>query len=490
MINIFFIRQGAPVNVLVRLHGVTMGFAVNLYTISKRDNSTKRPTGSGTSYSCVMKHGSGILRPSITLNLGLSNDPSQYNYAYIPAFERYYFIEEWYFEDALWTATLKVDVLATYKTEIGNSSLYVMRAAAESNGAITDLLYPAKTGCDFASDTKTNPWNSSSFIIGVVSENASMGSLKYYAVGSGQLAVICASLMDAESLITAANGFNLTDASQALQLSLVDPIQYIKTCVMLPVAYTDLVDLGASEQVKVFNFDVTVQGIVINPNTRVAKSFTFDIQKHPDTNSRGNYVNSAPFTNITLTIPPFGCIDIDTSVTCNASTLSVNVDIDPVTGKGVLVVSCNGIILNRLESQIGVPISLSSVTRDYVGAATSAAGAVGGAIGGFAAGGIGGAALGAASGIGNAIQSLMPRAQTVGSTGAFVSNRGQFKLDHQFFRPIADDNTHNGRPLCAVRQINTLSGYMIIQDGDVPINGTSTEDREIRAYLEGGFYYE
>lgn len=467
-----------------------MSFTVNLYTLAKRDNSTKQPTGTGTSYGCVLKHGSGIMRPSISLNFGLTADPSRYNYAYIPAFERYYFIEEWFFENALWTASLKIDVLATYKTEIGNSSLYVMRAAADSNGAITDLLYPARTGCSFASDTKANPWGSSSFIIGCVSKSASMGSIKYYAVGSGQLAVLCNMLMDSEQIITETNGFNLEDASQALQLSLVDPIQYVKTCIMLPVSYTELVDYGSSEAVKVFNFDVPIQGIVIAPNTRVSKTYSFSIQKHPDTNSRGNYVNSAPFTNITLTIPPFGCIDIDTSVTCNASTLSVDVDIDPITGKGVLVVKCNGIILNRLESQIGVPISLSSVTRDYVGGVTAAAGGVSSAIGGMLSGNIGGAVMGAMNGIGNAVQSLMPRSQTVGSTGAFVSNRGDFRLDHQFFRPIADDNTHNGRPLCAVRKINTLSGYMLIQDGDVAINGTSAEDKEIRNYLETGFYYE
>ena len=100
-----------------------MGFTVNLYTLSKRDNSTKRPTGNGTQFSCIIKSGSGILHPTISLDLGKTNDPSQYNYAYIPDFDRYYFIEEWYFDRALWTASLKVDVLATYKTEIGNSNL-------------------------------------------------------------------------------------------------------------------------------------------------------------------------------------------------------------------------------------------------------------------------------------------------------------------------------------------------------------------------------
>lgn len=467
-----------------------MSFTVNLYTLNKRDNSTKRPTGSGTSFDCVLKHGSGIMRPSISLNLGLTNDPSQYNYAYISAFERYYFIEEWYFENALWTASLKIDVLATYKTEIGSSSLYIMRASGASDGSITDLLYPAKTGCSFSSDTKTNPWTSSVFVIGVVNKSAAFGSLNYYAMSAGQLAVMCAQMMDAEQIITTANGFNLTDASQALQLSLVDPIQYVKTCIMLPVSITDISSTGSTGTVDVFNFTALATGTKILPASRIYKSYTFTIPQHPDTSARGNYVNSAPFTNLTLTIPPFGCIDIDTSVTANATSLNVEVEVDPISGKGILVVKCNGIILNRLESQIGVPISLSQVTRDYIGAATSAAGAVGGAIGGFMSGGIGGAALGAASGIGNAIQSMMPRAQTVGSTGAFVSNRGEFRLDAQFFRPIADDNTHNGRPLCQVRRIDTLSGYMIIQDGDVTINGTSAEDREIRSYLEGGFYYE
>ena len=104
--------------------------------------------------------------------------------------------------------------------------------------------------------------------------------------------------------------------------------------------------------------------------------------------------------------------------------------------------------------------------------------------------GLGGAFIGAASGVGNAVESLMPRAQTIGTTGSFVSNRGDFRLDHQFFRPVPDDNTHNGRPLCQVRQLNTLSGYMLIQDGDVQITGTATEDSKIRNYLESGFYYE
>lgn len=468
-----------------------MSFKVQLYTLSKRDNSTKQPTGTGTEFNCIIKTGSGIINPTISLDIGVSGNPSTYNYAYIATFGRYYFIEEWYFEQALWTASLRVDVLATYKSAIGSSSLYVMRSASAHDGSIIDTLYPAKAGCSFESTTVTNPWwDNISYVVGTVSRSGNMGSLAYYGMSSSAIHTMCQNLLDPTYIINTTNGFDLADASEALQLSLVDPIQYVKSCMALPVSLSDISNIGSAAVVYAFSWDTGATGYKIAQAPYINKSFSFSIKKHPDTNSRGNYVNSAPFTNISLTMPPFGVFDIDTSVTCNASTLTADIQIDPITGKGILTVKCNGVVLNRVEAQLGVPISLSSVTRDYIGAASGLAGAVGGAVTGAAFSGVGGALLGAASGIGNAINSLMPRASTIGTSGGFASGMGTFRLDHQFFRPIPDDNTHNGRPLCQVKTISTLSGYMIIQDGDVTINGTAAEDAKIRNYLESGFYYE
>ena len=467
-----------------------MAFTVRLYTLKKRDNSTKQPTGNGTEFSCVLKSGSGIMHPTITLDIGKTADPSQYNYAYIPAFARYYFIEEWYFDRALWTASLKVDVLATYKTDIGTANLYVMRCASEQDGNVIDTLYPAKSGCSFASDTKTNPWTSAeTYVIGVVSQDARCGSLIHYAMGRASFTALCQWLLS--DVVTTANGFKIEDCSLELQRSLVEPLQFIKSCVLLPVSINDTISsVSPNPHVVVYGWETTEGGKVLDENTAIEKTFTFTIQKHPDTASRGNYVNSAPFTSITLTVPPFGVFDIDTSVTCNASTLTATIRLDQITGKGTLTVECNGIVLNRIEAQIGIPVSMSSVTRDYLGAVSNIGGAIGGMAEGFLTGGLAGGVVGGLSGIGNAIQSLQARANTIGTTGSYGSLIGDFKLGHQFFRPIADDNTHNGRPLCAKRTINNLSGYIIVQDGDVSINGTSSEDAEIRQYLETGFYYE
>ena len=481
-----------------------MSFKVNLYTLSKRDNSTKRPNTTPVEHDCILKDGCSLFNPAIQLDMGLANDPSQYNYAYIPAFGRYYFIEDWYFSDRLWTAHMSVDVLATYKTKIGESSLYILRAAGAHNGNIIDTLYPAKTGCSYTRTLKNNPWNTTGvFIVGVVSSVANIGSLAYYCLNSTELATLCTNLTDPVNVIDAAYDFDPAELSTGLQLSLVDPMQYIKQCIMLPVSDADITNLGQGQALIVYRFDAGT-GKKVYPTSRIYKDFSFTIQKHPDTNSRGNYVNSKPYTNITLTIPPYGCIDIDTSVTCNASDLLVEIEIDPLTGKGILIVKAqfnndpdDNIVLNRIESQIGVPISLSSVTRDYIGAASSALSGFGGAVAGAAAGAFAGPAgiaagaiMGGGSSIGNAVESLMPRANTIGTTGSFAANHGEFRLDYQFFRPVDDDNTHNGRPYCNVRRIDSLSGYMLVQDGDVTIAGTATEDSKIRNYLETGFYYE
>lgn len=468
-----------------------MSFKVQLYTLSKRDNSTKQPTGAGTEFNCIMVDGCGILNPSIKLDLGTTTDPSAYNYAYISEFSRYYFIEEWYFDKALWTASLKVDVLATYKSEIGSSSLYVLRAAGANNGNIVDTLYPCKAGCSFDTTSVTNPWwDNISYIVGTVSRSGNMGSMAYYGMSGTAIHTMCENLTDKTFIINSTNGFDLADASDALQLSLVDPMQYIKSCVALPVPLTDISNIGSLAVVYAFSWDTGATGYKIALAPYINKSFSFAIKSHPDTGTRGNYVNSAPYTYITLTMPPFGTIDIDTSVTCNASTLTADVRIDPITGKAILTVTCNGIVLNRVEAQLGVPISLSSVTRDYVGAASSILSSAGSLAGGFATGQVGSGIVGAGMGIANAVGALQGRASTIGTTGGFASAMGTFKLDHQFFRPVNDDNTHNGRPLCEVRTISGLSGYMIIQDGDVATNGTATEDAKIRNYLETGFYYE
>ena len=478
-----------------------MAFTVNLYSFSKRENSTARPSGAARSFSCVVKTSTGILRPTIELDLGLSESPAQYNYAYIPQFNRYYFIEEWSFGTRLWEAQLSVDVLATYKNEIGASNLYVLRAAAEYDGRVIDNLYPTKVNAVYDSSIITNPYESiinGCYVIGVVSKTPVYGSINYYVVNRTAMQEIVQSLLD-DTINDPDNHFSLNDASEGLQLALIDPLQYIKSAVFLPIPYSGIpggaVPLG---YVFVFNYKINTSGSVkiVLDTPYIKKTYNFEVKKHPQTAARGNYVNVAPYTNATLIFPPFGAIEIDSTVICDVNSITAELTIDTTSGLGILEIKANNIVLNRLEAQIGVPIQLSQVTRDYMGAFNQTMGAVSniaGAIGSGIAGNKGDAVskgIGAAQGIGNAAASLVPRSQTIGSGGSYAQLYTDPRLDFQFFECVDDDIAQNGRPLCKMKQINTLSGYMLIQDGDVPTTGTAEENRSIRAYLEGGFYYE
>lgn len=456
---------------------------------------------------------SGILNPVIGFQFGSGGgspsvaSPNVFNYAYIYQFGyRHYFIREWEYEAGIWWAYMEVDVLATWKSNIGASTLYVLRAANAFSGRIVDTLYPSKVGCDTdVTQTATDPWLHSDgvFSVGVVNAFANFGSLDYYILTTGQLAQLCAALLtdvNNNGVVPFINDnkFSWQGVSDEMLLSLCNPIQYIKSCVYLPISAgdSDFHDLGSStSNIKVFNWSTNTPGIKIKKSTYIEKTNSLAVIKHPDAGTRGYYMNCSPYTSLTLTIPPFGSIDIDTSVTCNDTSvtphpLSCSVRVDPLTGKGVLTVRCHNVTLHRIESQVGVPISLSQVTRDYIGAATGAAGAIGSVVNAAQGGFIGSAISGVVSGIGNAVESMMPRASTIGTTGSFVSNYGRWRLDHQFFTPVNDDLTHHGRPLCENRQISTLGDYMLIQDGDVSIGGTLEEAKKIKQYLETGFYYE
>ena len=482
-------------------------FNVTFYNFEKRNNSVKQLDANvpHADYSCRVLNGTGILNPKIELDIGLTNNPSQYNYCHIPDFNRYYYVREWTFDRGLWIAALVVDVLATYKAQIGSSTLYVLRASASYDGNIMDGKYPVKAIPTYNRVAITNPYtsiNAGCFVIGVVSKAGNFGSLTYHALTAAEMAGLCTALID-PTIINAGNGFSLNDASAALQLNLIDPMQYIKTCVWLPIPPSDIpgTDIPASGPTggfDIFTWHLTgfTHRIISNTAPYVLKNNTVTLKNHPQKSARGAYMQMSPYTIITLSYPPFGVFQIDTSAIGTATKLYLTLQLDALTGSAALIVKLNSNTVNRVEAQVGVPIVLSQVSKNWVGAASEILGSIGSvanSIGNFATGnvvgGIGGL-TGAAQGILNGIVAVQPRANTIGSGGGFAHLQGSFELDYQFFSAVDDDINHNGRPLCQLKQLDTLSGFILVQDGDVLTNGTSEENSRIREFLETGFYYE
>jgi hypothetical protein len=53
-----------------------------------------------------------------------------------------------------------------------------------------------------------------------------------------------------------------------------------------------------------------------------------------------------------------------------------------------------------------------------------------------------------------------------------------------------DDLDGRGRPLLAVRQLSTLSGYIQADPDEIHVSCTATELAEIQSAVAAGFFYE
>ena len=107
---------------------------INLYTISKRKNSTGLPTGSPYTITCVLKENTDVLSPSFLLQ-----DKPTLAYNYLEWQGLYYWINDITYEtNNLWRIDCSIDVLASYRTDILATSCFLEYAS----GGNTRLVDP------------------------------------------------------------------------------------------------------------------------------------------------------------------------------------------------------------------------------------------------------------------------------------------------------------------------------------------------------------
>ena len=482
---------------------------VRLFTLNKRENSTLRPTGTGTEFNCVLKEDTSMISPSIIINFADQSNPQPhiFNYAYIPDFGRYYFVADQKSMRGLhWEYSLVCDVLATYKTEIGNFSAYVLRSAHAYNGKVSDNFYPGisqysidgQSSVDYQGTARAStPWRQTisggCFVLGMQSQNGSMGSIKYIALDPANMQTLCAKL--ATDTVTAANGFQdiISSIGTAMTKQLVDPLQYIKSAQWFPVPYSTFSSLPAETSLDTGYFSFTnVSYKDITTMLFWGSLLAFPVNNHPQI-SRGTYLNNQPYTDRYLFAPPFGIVPINNANIQDFSYIAVNYRVDFVTGQADLTMygtndpQLNNVhlaenLIGRASGQVGLSVTMTQAVSDYIGMVTGTAQALTGAV--LMSPDMMGA------GLFNTLNAKMPRLSSVGGTGGMAGIAGTWRV-YSVFNHIAAEHLEDvGRPLCEVRTINTLPGYNVCRHGDVAISGTSGEQQKVRAYLEEGFFYE
>jgi hypothetical protein len=465
-----------------------MGFTVNFYKFSKKVNSTARPGDPNASYTCRIKEPCGVFNPVIGLDLGLSDSPREYNYAYIPTFDRYYFVREWTFQNGLWYATLEVDALASWKNGIGESTCYVLRSSQSHDLDIVDTTYPGTNKTTTLDQQVASYWVTDSiengmFIVGIAGQ-----STTYYLFYKDALDVFFDWLFS-DLYIDALIGTWSTVFPQAKATA--NPIQFITSIMWIPFQTS-----GTSvNTIRVGFVNVPCVADRVDGSGIRAGTDTFTINRHPQA-ARGNYLNNSPFTSYTLFYPPWGTIPLDPDIMANSETLYITWLVDLRTGQGTLALTGGSALTHYMSwthTQVGLNYQVSQVLNKGFGVgnllapliSTGAAVLTGNYAGAAASGIAGGAAA-----IGNAAMSKIPSATTIGSNGGMDSLRGTPTLQYEFKEIVDEDLDHRGRPLCTNKRIDTLSGYIMVKDADISLPATKQEQEAIRTHMEGGFFYE
>lgn len=480
-------------------------FDIVLYRMQKKPNSLARPGGGSatvtvqTTYSCAVRTPSSVMTPVVMLQ-DRGDSILNYNYAYIRLWHRYYYIDDIKMieGDHMYEVSMHVDVLATYQRDIRNSTQYVLRSSSDFDGTVVDHFYPTVMDTDYdfrvlsvdyngntydCKDVVSNMYltkyfkrniSEGEFVIGVIGENET--GITYYVLNYSNFKTLLQNLM-------AYTPSNMSDVSTGIAKVLADPMQFITTCFWIP--YAGQVSQTA-RSIKFGYYSISCTAGVLNASDYAHFISYAEIPKHPQ-DSRGEYLNGAPFTSLTLLFNPFGALELDTTRLVSAEQARIEWYYDCTKGNAEIFVfndDTGETAYHGYCEMMGVPIQLTQLTVNTIDTASSVFGAIG-SLFTFQPAGI-------FQGIGNAIDSQMPKATKQGTEGSFLNYRSLSpRIIASFTRVTNEDLINVGRPFCRSVQLSILSGFCQTANAEISADmATSEENEMIMSMLNSGVFLE
>ena len=482
-----------------------MAFNVNFYTFSKKENSTKQPSGSATkTISCVLKETTSIINPTLIIYDTSALNPYNLNYCYIATFGRYYFINDWSYIVGQWECNCEVDAMASFKTQIGLENKFVLRASAEENKSIIDTFYPSLARKTVYKQTVDLGYASNLingiFILGVVNDSGSdFGSVSYYAINAAELRALAAVLYDNPTSEVWTQTF--TGLTDVILRSIYDPGQFLVSCKYYP-KYSSSIHDASDTSVKFGNYVTSVTAYPL------LSSYYWDEYNYNISFPAG-WVNlparerSAPYVKINLKIAPFGLIELNPTDFTIYGSISIYLKIDYISGDARLRIytgtsnsPSDSVLIYEATKPFAATINLTNVAVD-VRSAWGGVQTMGASSAQIATGNI---PSGIVNGIAGILDFVSPMLGSVrhsegeNSGFAFYDTTAVLTIESSIFPN--ENNAEFGRPLCATRNIATLAdaqkGYFIkCADSDIEISGAMRQELdEIGKYFIDGFYYE
>ena len=463
---------------------------VKFYHHNKRNNSTKLPTG-GETISCILKDECSIITP--ILELKLASRPN-YNYAYIEDFGRYYYVSDWNYYKGIWTCSLKVDVLTSWRTQILDTKAFVEYSSSNYDKSITDNRMNVSEHKIYENwqEPEENSWFSANgcYILSIISTDANgyNGACAVYALTQEQLAQFSANIT--------AQDF-LDGVWEGIKNAFNNPFDAIVSCRWIPFDYSSL--NGSEKEIVIVYAESGVYGKLLNSNF-MSRSFGTAI---PFRTITPDFTDLPPFVTGVLYLPFIGTVPLDLSAFYPANYLYINMKCDVVTGDLVYTISPSAtFFISTYSGNCATQIPLSNNMVDSLGMAASTSGIIGGLATTIAGiikkdpklltKGLGAVGLGS---YGTA-RSAEVHTQTNGSLSSRIGAHVQRTIELALIKNVTLDNYGENRkeiiglPCFTTNRLGTLTGYCQCSGASVSAPASDGELETINAIINNGFYIE
>lgn len=505
-----------------------MAFDVTLYKFEKRTNSDKIPdiyTQKTILQDCRLKASTDMLQPVIVINWEFSFYPN-FNYCYVDAFKRYYFINTWQYVPPTWQAYCTVDVLGSYRDRIKNTYQFIKRASHPSavNTHILDSVYPTtEPNYKYSTSTisgLTADFSAGSYVVGIIGKgtNSAHAGVDYYVMDKTELKALINYLFRDTSYTGVVN------VDTDLMKTMFDPFQYIVSLNWFPIAKSDMPTNGTTQvnfgwwESSGITASILSQAAVYQVNGTVSIPRHSQIQEALD-QTPIYYFMLAPYSRYTLFCGGFGEIPIDSTAIYGSTltTLYLKIRIDLITGAGKLYIATTDDTAAAFQverTMCGVPVQISQIAGDVFGTmdatldtasfATKAikrisdwrdnwansdnalANLISGVTTPFVA--LGGQYAEKQL---SAAESCMPQVKTKGSTGSVQEWANIPYLVLQEFKVPERDNTDIiGLPASGKHIIDDIPGYIEVDTPQIEWPVSSVENQMLCGIMTNGFYHE
>lgn len=442
-----------------------------LFHFSKRKNSTKRPTGQGTTVPCLLKSNTAFQNPVFKLKLSL-DIALQFNY--LKWADHYYFINSTVsLNNEMVEISASEDVLATYRTEISNYTCFIDRSAKQTTLANDSMYIP------------TNDWVSQSTIVGqpiniFVNGYARNYLLRTISVEGINTYYVTGSQLDELMEFMYTYGSIPDVIESALTRLLFNPFQYIVDLKWLPFRLSSFLNIADSIKLGYWNSDITAA--LINDATC---TFSYDLSLgnplYADSDFR--YYNPA-FSKYSVKLPFVGVIPVNPTKT-HKGQLKATYNFDAVSGMADVWLTSGSDEYAHFQCQLAVPVQIGYATTN-IGQFTTSLIDVGTSL-------ASGNPIGAITNTVGAFQSVTSpepnMVGTVGNIGSILNNMDANSICYAC-TSIDPDGTSEGYVDGTIRSISALSGFVKCRNASIQIAGFEGDQEQVNSYLNNGFYFE